>query len=320
MTAQNQAVAKSDKARSLVVKMAEKYGVDPEKFMSTLKSTAFKQRDGSAPSNEQMMALMVVSDQYGLNPFTKEIYAFPDKNNGIVPVVGVDGWSRIINTHRHFDGVEFRYSDNMVQMQGALSKAPEWIEAILYRKDRSRPVIVREYLDECYKPPGKFPGPWQTHPKRFLRHKSLIQGARIGFGFVGIYDQDEAENIIGSTIDGVSGAVVSGAPRAPVQELTDEKFDELMLLVTNRAKEDGAWSSAYGYIEERFSSNPGLLEKARQRIAEIELEATAPAQSGKAVEEPPEMGEQPPVEEYANEQAEAEEAAEDQAQGSLDMG
>lgn len=29
-----------------------------------------------------------------------------------------------------------------------------------------------------------------------LRHKAMIQGARLAFGFVGIYDQDEAERIV----------------------------------------------------------------------------------------------------------------------------
>jgi hypothetical protein len=58
-----------------------------------LKATAFK----GQVSDAQMTALLIVANQYGLNPWTKEIYAFPDKNNGIVPVVGVDGWSRIIN-------------------------------------------------------------------------------------------------------------------------------------------------------------------------------------------------------------------------------
>ena len=69
----------------------------------TLKATAFK----GQVSDAQMVALLVVSNQYGLNPWTKEIYAFPDSNNGIVPVVGVDGWSRIINNHPQFDGMEF---------------------------------------------------------------------------------------------------------------------------------------------------------------------------------------------------------------------
>src|SRR3546814_4773792 len=55
-------------------------------------------------SDAQMTALLIVANQYALNPWTKEIYAFPDKNNGIVPVVGVDGWARIINSHQQFDG------------------------------------------------------------------------------------------------------------------------------------------------------------------------------------------------------------------------
>ena len=83
----------------LLARMAGKFGVDQGKLLETLKNTAFRQKNGPGVTNEQMMALLVVADQYGLNPFTKEIYAFPDKQNGIVPVVGVDGWSRIINSH-----------------------------------------------------------------------------------------------------------------------------------------------------------------------------------------------------------------------------
>lgn len=198
----NMQLTQSEPRRSLVEKFAERYSVDPLKMMTTLKSTAFKQRDGGAPTNEQMMALMVVADQYKLNPFTREIYAFPDKQNGIVPVVGVDGWSRIINSHPEFDGMEFRYSDELVTPEGAKSKCHEWVECVMYRKDRNKPVVVREYLDEVYRAPFKkangytVDGPWQSHPKRFLRHKATIQCARLAFGFVGIFDQDEAERIV----------------------------------------------------------------------------------------------------------------------------
>jgi hypothetical protein len=38
--------------------------------------------------------------------------------------------------------------------------------------------------------------PWKSHPKRMLRHKALIQAARIAFSFAGIFDQDEAERIV----------------------------------------------------------------------------------------------------------------------------
>jgi len=39
-------------------------------------------------------------------------------------------------------------------------------------------------------------GPWKTHPHRMLRHKALIQCARVAFGYSGITEPDEAERII----------------------------------------------------------------------------------------------------------------------------
>ncbi|STU11464.1 phage recombination protein Bet [Klebsiella pneumoniae] len=74
-------------------KLASRLGMDAgTDLMNTLKNTAFK---GGNVTDEQFTALLIVANQYGLNPWTKEIYAFPDKG-GIVPVVGVDGWARII--------------------------------------------------------------------------------------------------------------------------------------------------------------------------------------------------------------------------------
>lgn len=144
-------------------------------LIETLKATAFK----GQVSDAQMTALMVVANQYALNPWTKEIYAFPDKNNGIVPVVGVDGWSRIINSHAQFDGIEFEQDDQSCT-------------CIIFRKDRNRPIKVTEWMAEC----KRGTGPWQSHPKRMLRHKAMIQCARLAFGYGGIYDQDEAERIV----------------------------------------------------------------------------------------------------------------------------
>jgi len=123
----------------LLAKIASRYSVEPAKMLSTLKATAFK----GDVTNEQMMALLIVADQYGLNPWTKEIYAFPDKNNGIVPVVGVDGWSRIINSHEQFDGIDF------VEAETVGGAVPAWVECVIYRKDRSHAIRVKEYFAEC---------------------------------------------------------------------------------------------------------------------------------------------------------------------------
>lgn len=148
-------------------------------LIETLKATAFR----GQVSDAQMTALMVVANQFGLNPWTKEIYAFPDKNNGIVPVVGVDGWSRIINSHPQFDGMEFEQD-------------AESCTCIIFRKDRGHPIKVTEWMTECRRPNV---GPWASHPRRMLRHKAMIQCARLAFGYGGIYDQDEAERIVEAT-------------------------------------------------------------------------------------------------------------------------
>ncbi len=192
----NRQVAKAQ-SPSLIRKFAEKYEVDPDKLMDTLKSTAFRQRGDQQVTNEQMMALMVVSDQYGLNPFTREIYAYNDKG-AIVPLVSIDGWLRIINEHPQFDGMDFRYADEWETMNRG-KPCPAWVECIIYRKDRSRPTVVREYLDECYQAPRGdkgFDGPWQNVTKRFLRHRAIIQCGRVAFGFAGLTDADEHQRIV----------------------------------------------------------------------------------------------------------------------------
>jgi len=172
--------------QSLVAKFAGRFGVDPDKMLVTLKETAFKTGKNDPPvTNEQMMALLVVADQYGLNPFTKEIYAFPDGKGGIIPMIPVDGWIRIINERPELDAIEFK------DAEVAEGEVLPWIECSITRKDRSKPVVVREYLAEC----KRSTGPWQSHPRRMLRHKALIQAARVAFGFAGIYDPDEGERI-----------------------------------------------------------------------------------------------------------------------------
>lgn len=135
---------------TLAGKLAERVGmdsVDPQELITTLRQTAFK---GDA-SDAQFIALLIVANQYGLNPWTKEIYAFPDKQNGIVPVVGVDGWSRIINENQQFDGMDFeqdnesctcRITVRTVTIRSALPNG--WMNVA---GNHSKPVMVVRLLD-----------------------------------------------------------------------------------------------------------------------------------------------------------------------------
>jgi phage recombination protein Bet len=202
-----------------------------EELYNVLKATAFK----GDVSDAQLSALLIVANQYGLNPWTKEIYAFPDKKAGIIPVVSVDGWARIINSHPAFDGMDFEFAPTMITMEGTGIQAPEWTQCVMHRKDRAHPTTIREYLDEIYRAPFKnaekgyvVAGPWQTHPKRFSRHKAMIQCARMAFGFGGIYDDDEAERIAANgapamkQIDPATGEIAAKTTALP--PYTDEDF------------------------------------------------------------------------------------------------
>lgn len=220
-----------DGSPSIGMRFATKYGIHPKLLFMTLRDTAFKQDEGKEATDAQLFSLLVVADQFGLNPFTREIFAFFDSRKGIIPVVSIDGWVRIINDHPHYDGVEFVYSDEMVTPAGTTKSAHVWVEAVIYRKDIGRPIRVREYLDEVYQPPrgqNQRSGPWQSHPKRFQRHKALIQGARVALGFGGIYDEDEAQRIEQATVIPVNTGVAD--LQRDLQQLAAERQEQRPVL------------------------------------------------------------------------------------------
>ena len=166
-------IQQSPQRQSALQAMAARYSVEPQKLLETLKSTVFKNA-----TNEQLMTLVVVANEHGLNPFTREIYAFPDRSGGIQAVVGVDGWVRIITQHPDFDGVKFHQDDDSCT-------------ATIYVKGRSHPVEVTEYLDEC----RRNTDPWKSHPRRMMRHKALIQCGRIAFGYGSLKDADDVVSV-----------------------------------------------------------------------------------------------------------------------------
>jgi len=195
----------SNALTTLTQKLASRLDMgDGTELINTLKQTAFK----GQVSDAQMTALLIIANQYSLNPWTKEVYAFPDKNNGIIPVVGVDGWSRIINSHPEFDGMKFEQD-------------AESCTCIMYRKDRTHPVEVTEYMSECKRASV---GPWMSHPRRMLRHKAMIQCARLAFGFGGIYDQDEAERI--AEAEGVTPIRQARDPQSASSQNAPDGLDE----------------------------------------------------------------------------------------------
>jgi hypothetical protein len=86
----------------LVMKMAEKQDLDPQAYASTVMKSCFT----GETSPEQFMAFLMIAREHGLNPITREIYAF-SKGGKVMPIVSIDGWLKIINEHPQFDGMQF---------------------------------------------------------------------------------------------------------------------------------------------------------------------------------------------------------------------
>ena len=194
--------------------MAERVNIEPAVLHKTLKNTVFK-----GASDDELVALVLVANEYGLNPLVKQLYAFPTKGGGITPMVPIDGWLHIINNHPQFDGME---TEDIRDDKGNLLA----VECIIHRKDRKHPIKIREYLTECRRKTE----PWEQYPSRMLRHKAIMQCGRIAFGISGIHDEDEARTIgerqaTGREVTGddpMTAGVAPKAETAPALTLSNE--------------------------------------------------------------------------------------------------
>ena len=251
---QTQAVAMPQ--HSLIITMANRYGLERGKFLSTLQGTIFP--GNTTPTNEQIAAFLVVANNYSLNPFIKEIYAFPGRSGGIIPIVSIDGWLTIINRQPQLDGIEFH---DTIGEAGELVA----VAARVYRKDRAHPTEVTEYMAECRRNTDT----WRQWPSRMLRHKAMIQAARYAFGLSGIYDPDEAERIVeaGGTVE----TVVAEKTRENAANLR-----ERLTVVKREVVADDALAIDVGIIESEIGD---AIEAASAEPTAEEIDGVDPDES-----------------------------------------
>lgn len=161
----------------VIQELATQFRLDAAAFVYTFKTVAMP----AGHSDAEFVSCCLVAREHGLNPLTKELYFMKTKAGQIQPIVSVDGWMRKCNEHPQFDGMKF--TDHLAENGEPIS-----VTCTIYRKDRTHPIEVTEYFDECSKAGG---AAWKVTPKRMLRHRALTQAARYAFGFAGIMDRDE---------------------------------------------------------------------------------------------------------------------------------
>jgi phage recombination protein Bet len=164
---------------SLINALARQYEMDPAEFFRVIKATVMPRE----ATMEQTAAFLMVCKEFNLSPMLKEIHAFANrKTGGIVPMVSVDGWSTMVNRQPQYDGVEFSYEQDEKNRIVSCT-------CTMWRKDRSHPTVVTEFLVECFKEDSQA---WKMAPARMVRHRAFVQAARLTFGFSSAWDEESA--------------------------------------------------------------------------------------------------------------------------------
>jgi len=183
---ENQSAENAHKDLGIVQRSVARSGLTYETFVKYLTQNAFAGL--CVWSESDLTRLLLAAERLCLDPLNGEIYAAQGSDDPMSPVlivIGLNGWARMLNTNDVFDGMEFTESSDTT------NGVPDWISCTIHRKDRRVATTVREYFCEVKGEQGA----WLTHPRRMLRHKALVQCARVCFGLVGIFDHDEAARI-----------------------------------------------------------------------------------------------------------------------------
>jgi hypothetical protein len=119
-----------------------------------------------------LLALLRIARQHHLDPLKEEVALALYDDCHWQAYVTVEGYSKLLNNHPAFDGIVFTQSEETT------NGIPIWMECTIYRKDRSCPIVVREYFEEVKGDQAI----WQKMPRRMLRHRVMQQCARLAVG------------------------------------------------------------------------------------------------------------------------------------------
>src|SRR5262245_1164288 len=193
---------------SIVSAFAARHMVKPETLQAVLLRTIAPE----GATDEDIIAFLQIAYRFDLDPWAREIYLIKSKGK-IYPYISVDGYARIVNREPQYDNCEFSYEQDAERKIVAVT-------CTMWRKDRTRPIVVTEFYDECVPPPndrGQISQAWARSPSRMLRHRAFVQAARLCFGVSGALDEaniDSGEDINGA-YSGPTIDLERTAPAAP---------------------------------------------------------------------------------------------------------
>jgi phage recombination protein Bet len=173
----------------------------------------------------------------GLSPFKREIWCIvtgTGQYRQVQIMTGINGFYAIANTNSAYDGIETDFGPVIEHKDVKLFEVPEWVEARVYRKDRSRPMIIKAYWTEFHKAvlssSGK-PTNWGKMPRVMLSKCAEAMALRKAFPqeLNGLYFEEEIRN------DEENNKTINGAdsfniPQSRSQEKAQENAEAAQAL------------------------------------------------------------------------------------------
>lgn len=184
-----------------------------EKMIATLhRSVLGLTKNKEARPIEDLKLFLAVANQYGLNPFKKEIYAVYmwDSSRGrdeLTPIVSIHGLRKMARA-----GGVYTHTGAAIITYDQETKLPESVTVPVFGRfpGETTPHEVTRYqafYEEFVKTnkEGKPTGNWKTMPRVMLTKCAEANALRAGFDIAGIYVEEEltSNNVIeGETVDG----------------------------------------------------------------------------------------------------------------------
>lgn len=153
-------------------------------------------------TKEDIFTFLIQCKNLGLNPLLKQIYGFVSRGK-LAIVVSIEGWNAIANRSPQFDGCSFEFgpfttrelsynkitynrgtkTTNNVTVKRSVA---DWVKCIVYRKDRTHPIVITTFFDEAYTGSE----PWATMPMTMLQNRAFVNSVRKAFN-VSAYSEDD---------------------------------------------------------------------------------------------------------------------------------
>ena len=168
----------------LFARLSERFGIDQEKLIQTLRDTVFKVRANEPPfTHEEMAAALVLAEKYDLDPFTNEIY-LARASGRLLRMISIDGWIKIVTRHPQYAGE----AKDPAFVWDEKTQKPFSCTVSLMRKDCANPVTRTAFYSEWHRDTPT----WNSMASTMLLHKAYKLCARYAFGIAGVDDEDEA--------------------------------------------------------------------------------------------------------------------------------